>query len=162
DGVSWDAARDDMREIARQLAREFPRTNDRVGIVVTPLAEELTADSRRALGILLGAAACVLLIMCANVANLLIARASIRRRELAVRLASGAARGRIVRQLMSESALLAAAGGAGGLLVARWSLAGLARFVPAALSASIELHLDARAVLFALAATAATALTFGV
>ena len=161
-GVSWAGARDDMREIGRQLGREFPRTNERVGVVVTPLEEEVTGDSRRALVILLGAAACVLLIMCANVANLLIARVSNRRREIAVRLAIGAGRARVLRQLLTESALLSSAGGAAGLVVARWSLAGLARFVPPAMSASIELHLDTRAVLFALAATVATALIFGV
>lgn len=161
DGVSWPAARDDTREIARQLAGEFPRTNAGIGIVVTPLKEEVTADAGRALTILLGAAACVLLITCANVANLLIARASGRRREIAVRLAVGAARARIVRQLLTESCVLAAAGGAAGLLVARWAVAALGRFVPPALSATIDLHLDARAVAFTVAATMVTAVLFG-
>jgi putative ABC transport system permease protein len=161
DGGSWTAARDDMHEIARQLAREYPDTNARVGIVVTPLAEEVTADSSHALTLLLGAAACVLLIACANVANLLVARASHRQREIAVRLAIGASRGRIVGQLLTESVLLAAAGGAAGLIVARLSLSGLARFVPPALSTAIELRLDGRALLFTVVATAATALLFG-
>jgi putative ABC transport system permease protein len=161
-GVGWPAARDDMHAVARQLAQAYPRTNDRVGIVVTPLHEEVAADARRALAILLGAAACVLLIMCANIANLLIARASNRRREIAVRVAIGAGRGRVARQLLTESALLSAAGGLAGLLVATWGVAALERFVPAPLAATIDLHLDGRAVLFALAATAVTALMFGV
>jgi putative ABC transport system permease protein len=161
DGVSWAAARDDMHEIGRQLAREYPETNARVGVVVTPLAEEVTAESGHALTLLLGAATCVLLIACANVANLLVARASRREREIAVRLAIGASRGRIVGQLLTESALLAAAGGAAGLLVARWSLGALARFVPPALSGTIELRLDSRVLIFTIVATAATALLFG-
>jgi predicted permease len=161
DGVSWAAARDDMHEIGRQLATEFPESNARVGVVVTPLVEEITADSRHTLTLLLGAAACVLLIACANVANLLIARSARRQREIAVRLAIGAARGRIIGQLLAESVLLAAAGGAAGLVVARWSLSALSRFVPPALSTAIELRLDGRAILFTLAATAATALIFG-
>jgi putative ABC transport system permease protein len=159
--VSWAAARDDMREIARQLEKEFPATNDRVGITVTPLKEEMTGDASRALLLLLGAAACVLLIACANVANLLLARASRRGREIAVRLALGAGRGRIVRQLLTESLLLSSAGGAGGLLVAHWSLQALSRFVPPALSATIDLHLDTRAVVFTALTTAATAVFFG-
>jgi putative ABC transport system permease protein len=103
----------------------------------------------------------VLLIACANVANLLIARASHRQREIAVRLAIGASRGRMVRQLLTESVVLAAAGGAAGLIVARWSLTALAPFVPPALSGSIDLRLDARAVIFTLIATAVTAMLFG-
>jgi putative ABC transport system permease protein len=161
DGASWAAARDDMREIARQLAREFPQTNARTGIVVTPLKDEVTADARHALVLLLGAAGCVLLIACANVANLLIARTSRRQREIAVRIAIGAGRGHIVRHLLTEHFLLAAAGGCAGLIVARWSLTALTRFVPPPLSTSLNLHLDHRAVIFTFAAAAATALLFG-
>jgi len=157
-GNGWSAVRDDMQEVARQLAREYPATNDRVGITVTPLKEEVTRDAGRALLLLFGAAAAVLLIACANVANLLLARGSRRRREIAVRLALGASRGRVVGQLMSESLVLSVAAGAAGLIVARWSLQVLARLVPPALSSSIALHLDARAVMFT---TVATALLFG-
>ena len=160
--VTWITAREDMREIARQLAKEFPATNDRVGITVTPLKEEVTGDAGRALLLLLGAAACVLLIACANVANLLLARASRRRREIAVRLALGASRGRVIRQLLVESLLLSSVGAAAGLLVAHWGLRALTRFVPPALSASIDLHLDARAVVFTILTAGATALLFGI
>jgi predicted permease len=158
---SWAAARDDMSAVARQLAHEFPASNDRVGVTVTPLKEEVTADAAYALTLLLGAAACVLLIACANVANLVLARASGRRREIAVRLALGASRGRIVRQLVTESVLLASAGGMTGLAVAHWGLRVLERFVPPALSTSIDLHLDPRAVAFTVIVTAATALLSG-
>jgi len=116
--AGWSAVRDDMRDVARQLAREFPATNDRVGITVTPLKDEVTHDAGRALLLLFGAAAAVLLIACANVANLLLARGSRRRREIAVRLALGASRGRVVGQLISESLVLSVAGGAAGLIVA--------------------------------------------
>ena len=160
-GTGWSAVRDDMREVARQLAKEYPATNDRVGITVTPLKEEVTHDAGRALLLLFGAAAAVLLIACANVANLLLARGSRRRREIAVRLALGASRGRVVAQLISESLVLSIAGGAAGLVVARWSLQVLTRFVPPALSSSIDLHLDARALMFTMVATVATALLFG-
>ena len=159
--AGWNAVRDDMRDVARQLAREYPATNDRVGITVTPLKEEVTRDAGRALLLLFGAAAAVLLIACANVANLLLARGSRRRREIAVRLALGASRGRVVGQLISESLVLSVAGGAAGLIVARWCLQVLTRFVPPALSSSIELHLDARALMFTTVATVATALLFG-
>src|SRR5262249_3388768 len=145
DGVSWSAARADMTDVAGQLAREFPASNARVGVTLTPLGEELTGDAGRALGLLLGASACVLLIACANVANLLLARLSRRRREIAVRLALGAARGRVVRQLLTESLLLSVAGGAAGIVTARWGLLALMQFIPPALAGSIELGVDARA-----------------
>ena len=160
-GVSWAAASEDMRAVAAQLAAEHPRTNDKIGITVTPLREEITAASSRSLFVLLGGAACVLLIACANVANLLLARASGRRREIAVRLALGASRGRLIRHLLIESLLLAAGGGLAGLVVARGSLAALADFVPPALTASIDLRLDVRAIAFAVIVTAVTTLAVG-
>jgi putative ABC transport system permease protein len=158
---SWAIARADMSTIARTMGREFPTTNDRVGITVTPLKEEITAGAGHALGLLLGAAACVLLIACANVANLLLARASRRQREIAVRLALGATRARVVRQLLTESLLLSSAGGVAALVVAHWSLTALTHFVPPELSASIDLHLDSRAMIFMMFTTAVTALAFG-
>jgi putative ABC transport system permease protein len=160
-GWNWQAARDDMSEVARQLAREFPGSYERVAVSVRPLEEEVTASASHALTLLLAAAACVLLIACANVANLLLARASSRGREIAVRLALGATRRRLVGQLLTESLLLSMAGGLAGLIVAQSSLRALTHLIPPALSTSITLHLDTRAVIFTTAITALTALVFG-
>lgn len=160
-GWSWPAARDDMHAVASQLAQEFPGSNARVGITVTPIKEEVTADASHALTLLLGAAACVLLIACANVANLQLARSWSRRREIAVRLALGASGAQVAGQLLIESLLLAAAGGAAGLVVARWSLQALTHLVPPALSTSVTLHLDARALIFTTLVTALAAFVFG-
>jgi predicted permease len=160
-GVTWAAAREDMTTIARQLGSEHPRSNDRVGITVTPLPQEVTADSSRALLLLFGAAACVLLIGCANVANLLIARVSARRREIGVRLALGASRGRLICELLVESLMLASAGGLAGLALARWGLRALTHFIPPALVTSVDLHLDARAVVFSIVVSAVTAIVVG-
>jgi putative ABC transport system permease protein len=160
-GATWSAARGDMTDIARQLAREFPATNDRVAITVTPLRDELTADAGRALTLLLGASACVLLIACANIANLLLARSARRRREVAVRMALGAPRLRVIGQLMTENFVLSALGGGIGIVIAYWSVRILARFVPPALSETIDLHLDWRAVAFAATTTSVAAVVFG-
>ena len=161
DDASWILARGDMTTIARQLTEEYPASNRSVGITVTPLKEELTGDTSRALTVLLAAAACVLLMTCANVAGLLLARAEQRRREMAVRLSLGSGRGRLVRQLLTESLVLSACGGAAGLLVAHWSVKALTGLVPQVLSGSVDLDLDGRAVVFATIATAVTALLFG-
>jgi putative ABC transport system permease protein len=154
-------AQSDMSAVARQLATEFPVTNDRVGITVVPLKNEILGDSRATFIILLSAAACVLLIACANVGNLLLARASSRQREIAVRTALGAAPMRVLRQLLTENLLLAFAGGGLGLLFAQWSMAGLEKMIPTGLAGAVELRVDLRVLAFASAVSILTGLLFG-
>jgi predicted permease len=154
-------ARGDMKRIAGELAVEFPATNARVGITVVPLKDEMMGASYVAFVVLVGAAACVLLIGCANVANLLLARASSRRHDVTVRLALGASPRRIAAGLLTENLLLSSAGGGLGLLIARWSLPVLQRIVPPTLAGFVVLHLDPRAVVFTAAVSVATGLLFG-
>ena len=129
-GVTLESARSEMRTVAAAMERSWPKENAHVGATVITLREELSARSRMLLTALLGAALCVLLIGCTNLANLLLARALARRKELAVRTAMGAGRERLVRQLLTESLLLAIAGGAAGVMLAFAALPLLVRLVP--------------------------------
>src|SRR3989449_2364504 len=129
-GVTVERAQTDMSRIARQLESDYPDFDTGWGATVVPLMEQVVGGSRRTILIVLGAVSLVLLIACANVANLMLARAASRERELAVRAALGAPRWRLVRQALVESVMLAFAGGAGGAPLARWGVHPLVRAAP--------------------------------
>ncbi len=159
-GVTWGQACAEMDTIARRLQKDYPLTNERVGAVVSPFRDEISGGSRTGLMVLLGGAAFVLLIACANVANLLLARATARGRELAVRTALGAGRWRLITQLITESVLLSSIGGISGVLLARAGAKLLERLVPERLDRTIVINSDV--LLFSLLVSLATGIVFGV
>ena len=160
-GVTLEQARAEMEAIAARSREQYPKENKDTGAAVYALGDEVSERSRLLLIALSGAAACLLLIACANLANLLLARALSRRRELAVRTAIGAGRERLIRQLMTESLLLAGVGGAIGIGVAVAGVPLLAQLVPATLPIAASPTVDVRVLAFALALTAVTGLAFG-
>jgi putative ABC transport system permease protein len=162
DDVSVDQAQAELSSLAARLSAAYPATNEGKGAAVVPLREQLVGDTRPTLYLLFGAVALVLLIACANVANLLLARATGRTSELAVRAALGAGRGRIVSQLMIESLLLAAISAAAGLALARWGVSAFVALAPAGLPRAAEIGIDARVLGFTLVAAVAASLLFGV
>jgi predicted permease len=160
-GVTLEQARAEMDVIAWRSKQQFPAENKDVGAILFRYSDEVSQQARLLLYALCGAAACVLLIACANLANLLLARALERRRELAVRTAMGAGRERMVRQLMTESLLLAAFGGAVGVMIAYAAVPLLNRLVPTTLPLASAPSVDLRVLLFAIGMTAATGMAFG-
>jgi predicted permease len=151
----------EMEQISTRLEREYPEANAGWGATVIPLEELIVRDVRLSLVVLLGAVALVLLIACANVGNLLFARALTRRKELAIRTALGAGRARVFQQLLVESLLLAVAGGAVGLLLARISLGAGAAMLAGQLPRVEEISIDGRVLLFALVASVVTGILAG-
>ena len=162
-GVALERARADMDRVGAELSRQYPDSNRNHSAYVSPLGEDLTRPVRTGLLLLLGAVAFVLLIACVNVANLLLARAASRRREMAVRTAVGAGRGRLIGQSLTESLLLGLLGGAAGLLVAKWAIVVISALVPGELPVLgvDRLGLDYRVLLFTLLLSLATGLLFG-
>jgi putative ABC transport system permease protein len=160
-GTALEAARADADAVQTQLRREHPADYAASTMTLVPLGEVLTGDIRPALGILMGAVGFVLLIACANVASLLLARIARRERDLALRAALGASRARIVRQLMVESGLLAFAGGLLGLLVSFVTVPLLVHLAPSTMARLAGARMDGRALAFSMGLSLATALLFG-
>jgi putative ABC transport system permease protein len=158
-GVTLEQARAEMRSTMERIGREFPDEAAGLGAAVIPVREQLTGDAQRPLVVLLAAVALVLLIACVNVGSLMLARAAARSREIAVRAAIGASRGRIARQLLAENVPLVLCGTGVGLLLASASLGVLRQLVPPGVRASAEVGLDVRVLAFtALVAVATTVL----
>ena len=160
-GVTVAQARAELSAVAAQLEREYPETNRGRSGTVDKLADLQVENVRPILLVLLGAVGCVLLIACVNVANLMLVRAAGREREMAVRMALGAGRGRIIRQLLTESLLIAALGGAAGLLIGDWGISSLTTLVPRTLVQLDQVRLNQPILLFTLGISVLTGLLFG-
>ena len=160
-GTTVEHANADLASIAQRLSAEYPRTNEGLGFVVHSLHQDYVGNLRLPILILFAAVGLVLLIACANVANLLLAQATTRRKEIAIRIALGARRWTIVRRLLVESLLLAAGGGLLGVLGAFWGVTALAKLLPDSLSKLQNVSIDARVLLFTLGVSVLTAVIFG-
>jgi putative ABC transport system permease protein len=160
-GVSLQQAAGEMETITARLRQQYPDSNTKRLNRVVSLHEHLVGDTNKLLWLLLGAVTFVLLIGCANVANLLLASGASRQKEIAIRTALGASRRRVIRQLFTESALLAFTGGVVGLLIAFWGLAAITKLLPADFPRLNEIHIDLRVLGFTFAASVLTGILFG-
>jgi len=162
-GVTLEQARAESDVIGRRLAEQYPEANASYmkGMTIKPLREQIVGETRKPLLVLLGAVGFVLLIACTNVANLLLVRAASREGEIVIRSALGAKRSRIVRQLLTESLVLALVGGAAGVALASWALKALVKLAPRGIPRLEEISLDSTALLFALGISLLTGILFG-
>jgi putative ABC transport system permease protein len=161
EGVSVEQAQAQMNQITSVQAQQYPENDTNLSVTITPLLEDQIRNVRSVLLILFGAVAVVLLIACANVANLLLARATARQKEIAVRTALGASRGRIMRQLLTESVLLALLGGGLGALLATWGIKVLVAFAPSNIPRVSDVQLDHWVLGFTLFISVITGIIFG-
>jgi predicted permease len=160
-GITFEQARADMDRIGRNLEAAYPDSNKGTGITLVPLKTDVVGDVRGVLLVLLGAVGFVLLIACANVANLLLARSTGRAREFAIRSALGASPARVIRQLLTESVMLGVGGGVIGLLLAKWGTRAILAALPAALPRSEEIGIDSHVLLFTVGVSVLTGILFG-
>jgi putative ABC transport system permease protein len=161
-GVTREAAEGELRAVAKRLEEAYPEENRGRGVEVVGLHEQTVEDVRPALLVLLSAVGLILAIACANIANLLLARGAARQKEVALRTALGASRWRLLRQFLTETLLLALAGGAAGLLIAQWGVDALLALNPGDLPTAQKIGLDARVLLFSLGLSALTGFVFGI
>jgi predicted permease len=160
-GVTVEAAQAEMASISNGLARQYPATNAGHGAKVVRMKDDMVKNIRPTLLLLVGAVGFVLIIACSNVANLLLARSTARKREFAIRAALGAARSRVVRQLLTESVLLSLGGAIAGLLLARWGTNFVLAAAPGSLPRSTEIEIDPYVLFFTLMVSIVTGLLFG-
>ncbi|HEY0350263.1 MAG TPA: ABC transporter permease [Pyrinomonadaceae bacterium] len=161
DGVSTEQGQAEMSTIAERLAQAYPDSEAGTGVVVVPLREQMIGEYRRPLMVLLSAVGFILLIACANVANLMMTRMASRDREIAIRRALGAGHWRMVRQMLTESVLLGTIGGVGGLLLATWGVRVLLAFVPKEIPRLEGVGIDRWSLLFTAAISIGTGILFG-
>jgi predicted permease len=160
-GVSFDQAKQDMNAVAAHLAEIYPEVDRNSGVTFIPLKEDMVGDVEPVLLVLLAAVGFVLLIACANVANLLLARSTGRTREFAIRTALGATRARMIRQVFTECVLLALSGGILGLLIAAWGTRAAIKLLPDALPRAEDINADGRVLLFTIGASLLAGILFG-